>query len=236
MILQAEQTRVKGHFTAASYNIHRCTGVDGQSDPERIGRVLLELGAQVIGLQEVHSEDNVCALAAATGFTPIFGPTMQRKDSPYGNVLLSSYPIARSRRLDLSVDGREPRGAIAAELDIEGRAVKVVVTHLGLSSRERRFQVKRLKQVICSEQKEPLVLLADANEWFPWSPSLRLLHRFLGRFPAPRTYPSRFPLLSLDRIWVRPRQALIALCVHNSALTRIASDHLPLKAEIAREF
>jgi len=50
--------------------------------------------------------------------------------------------------------------------------------------------------------------------------------------PAPRTFPARWPLFSLDRIWISPRRRLLQVQVHASPLARIASDHLPLVAHI----
>ena len=227
-------------FTVASYNIHQCLGTDGRRDPGRISRVILELDAQVIGLQEVNSksgggseEAQMDYLAQATGLKAVLGPTMRRGDSHYGNVLLSSYPIAEIRHLDLSVPGREPRGAIDARLDIQGQAVRVIVTHLGLTASERRHQVARLKHVLGEEREQPLILLGDTNEWFPLSRAIRILQRCLGETPAKPTFPAWFPLLALDRIWVRPRGALEAVRVNKSPLARTASDHLPLKVTVA---
>jgi endonuclease/exonuclease/phosphatase family metal-dependent hydrolase len=76
------------------------------------------------------------------------------------------------------------------------------------------------------------VLLGDLNEWFLWGRPLRWLQGIFGKTPAPLTFPSGFPLFALDRIWVRPPTALITLEAHTSALSRVASDHLPVKAVI----
>lgn len=226
-------------FTAASYNIHQCVGTDGRRDPGRIARVILELEAQVIGLQEVNSrsggnreEAQMDYLAQRTGLKAVAGPTIWRGDSHYGNVLLTSYPIAGIRLVDLSVVGREPRGAIEAMLEIQGGAVRVIVTHLGLTASERRNQVKRLKHLLRGEREQPLIFLADTNAWFPLSRTTRVLQRCFGKTPAKPTFPSWFPLLSLDRIWVRPRRALDGVGVHKSPLAKIASDHLPLKVTV----
>ncbi len=227
-------------FKVASYNIHQCLGTDGRRDPGRIARVILELDAQVIGLQEVNSKSSsrledtqMEYLAQVTGLKAVAGPTVWRADSRYGNVLLSRYPIASTRLVDLSVAGREPRGAIDARLHIQGQAVRVIVTHLGLTASERRNQVKRLQQIVYGEREQLAILLGDTNEWFPLSRSIRTLHQCFGKSIAKPTFPARFPLLPLDRIWVRPRRALATVRVHKSPLAKIASDHLPLKVRIA---
>jgi endonuclease/exonuclease/phosphatase family metal-dependent hydrolase len=224
-------------LTVATYNIHQCVGMDKRHEPDRVARVILELDAQVIGLQEVSSGHRAGSLtkgeeylAEATGFHSVPGPTMLRGDSRYGNSLFSRFPVSDVRHIDLSVPGREPRGAIDALLHIDGRAVNVVVTHLGLNRAERRDQVRRLTESLRRERARLTVVLGDTNEWLPVSRSLSFLERCLGRSPRPRTYPSRYPVLALDRIWVRPRQALSGMCVHDTLLSRTASDHLPVKA------
>jgi endonuclease/exonuclease/phosphatase family metal-dependent hydrolase len=226
-------------LSVATYNIHQCVGVDACHEPDRVARVIVELDAQVVGLQEVSSGGSAGSLtkgeeylAQATGFTAIPGPTMLRGDSRYGNSLFSRFPVADVRHIDLSVQGREPRGAIDALLDIDGHTVHVVVTHLGLNRAERRDQVRRLTEVLRRERAKLTIVLADTNEWLPLSRSLASLERCLGRSPRPRTYPSRYPLLALDRIWVRPKQALSSIHVHNTPLARTASDHLPVKAQV----
>lgn len=226
-------------FSVASYNIHRCVGLDGRSDPGRIARIIREIDADIIGLQEVDSRSDrgkeshqVDYLANATGLSAVVGPTIQRYNGHYGNVLLTGRQIVSIRRLDLSVPGREPRGAIDVELDIEGEAIRVIVTHLGLSAAERRYQVNRLLAALSEVRNGLVIVLSDINEWLPVSRPFRWLHARLGRSHAPRTFPSFFPLFALDRIWVWPREALVDVSVHNTSLTRIASDHLPLKATI----
>jgi endonuclease/exonuclease/phosphatase family metal-dependent hydrolase len=226
-------------FTVVSYNVHRCIGMDRRHDPERVARVIREADGQVVGMQEVKSTHGALParaqmdyLSRATGLAPVAGPTILRKNSEYGNVLLTSYPVVYHRGVDLTVNGREPRGALEAVLDIYGREVRIVVTHLGLNPAERRHQVARLLEIATRETQGPLIVMGDINEWFPPSPALRSMNRHLGATRALPTFPSRLPVLALDRIWVRPKRALVALAVHRSALARIASDHLPVRAEL----
>ena len=80
---------------------------------------------------------------------------------------------------------------------------------------------------------ERVVVLGDINEWLPLSRPLRWLNALLGHSPRERSFPSRWPLFALDRVWVRPRHALLALKAHRSPLAEHASDHLPVKAIIA---
>ena len=223
----------------ASYNIHRGVGLDGRLDIWRIGRVIEQLRADIIGLQEVECQRNdgknchqLEQLADATGLTAVAGPTIQSHDGHCGNALLTAWPVLTVRRFDLSVHGREPRGALDVDLDIRGKTARVIVTHLGLRGAERRHQAKRLITAISEERAEFVIVLSDANEWLPAGRPLRRLHATLGKTRAPRTFPSVLPLLALDRIWVRPQEALLDIRIHKTTPSRIASDHLPLKALI----
>jgi phospholipase D1/2 len=113
--------------------------------------------------------------------------------------------------------------------------VQIVATHLGLRPGERRLQVRRLLALHESTPAVLSVLLSDLNEWLLRGRSPRWLRRHFTATPQPRTYPNRFPLFALDRIWVHPRSALTALAVRNSPAARAASDHLPRVAELATE-
>lgn len=222
-----------------SYNIHRCIGRDGRNDPERIARVIEELESDVVGLQEVESRfggsldmHQLNYLAEETGLYAVAGATVLRENSHYGNALLTRHRVREVRTHDVSVPGREPRGVLDVDLDVHGERLRVLVTHLGLGSRERRRQTRLLLDTVAAHPDEPVAILSDFNEWFPWRRPLRWMHDRLGRVPAPNTFPSVLPMMALDRIWVAPRRNLLSLAVHASPLSRIASDHLPLRAEV----
>ncbi|HEX9262919.1 MAG TPA: endonuclease/exonuclease/phosphatase family protein [Candidatus Binatia bacterium] len=226
-------------FSVLSYNIHECVGSDRWRNPARIAEVIKESGADIIGLQEVHSDASgteelhqMNYLAAASGLQAIPGPAVERKNGHYGNVLLTRYKILAVHNLNLSYPGREPRGAIDAELEIHGATVRVIVTHLGLRPAERRFQVKKLLFAISEPRASTIIILSDFNEWLPTGRSLRWIHTQLGKTALVRTFPSYFPIFALDRIWVSPAGALVKVFRVRTPLTRIASDHLPLKAII----
>jgi endonuclease/exonuclease/phosphatase family metal-dependent hydrolase len=223
-----------------SYNIHQCVGADGRRDPARIAEVLRQIEPDVVGLQEVDNRRGAGSeaiqldyLAHALGLHAIAGPTLVRPEGPYGNALLTRRPVLDVRHIDLTVYRREPRAAIDADLDIDGQVVRFVITHLGLLPGERRVQVRRLIEALDCSPEQIAVLCGDINEWFGVGRPLRWLHARFGRPPpAPRTFPSGFPLLALDRIWVRPRRSMLDLRAHDTRLARAASDHLPLSAEI----
>jgi endonuclease/exonuclease/phosphatase family metal-dependent hydrolase len=221
----------------ATYNIHRCIGCDGIEAHERIAAVLRRIDADVVALQEVGfdadgRETILSDLARSMDARAIAGPTLRDRKGRYGNAILSRIPPARVERLDISVPGREPRGALALELGLKGGAVRIVATHLGLHPGERRYQMGRLLPLLNAPEAGLTILMGDLNEWLSWGRPLRWLNHRFGRLPAPATFPSRRPLLALDRIWVDPAERLISVNLHRQAAAAMASDHLPLVAEL----
>lgn len=220
----------------ASYNTHGGVGLDFRFSARRIARVVLELRADIIALQELALQGDgrnmLEELRLDTGYHVLSGPTLRHKQIEYGNGLLTRCPILWAARVKLDVAGREPRGAIEAVLDCNGAPLRVIATHLGLSPGERHDQIGRLLDVIRAGPDIPTVLLGDLNEWFLRRRALRWLHEHFGESPACATFPSLLPVFALDRVWVAPAAALRRVHVHKSRRARVASDHLPLIAEI----
>jgi endonuclease/exonuclease/phosphatase family metal-dependent hydrolase len=234
-----------GALRVVTWNIHGCVGTDRRYDPERVAEVLRLLDADVVGLQEVDTRrpnhrgrDQLDFLAEHAGYDPIAGPNIVEHKGHYGNAVLTRLPVRRDDRIDLAVPQREPRGALDVEVDGPQGPVRIVVTHLGLASRERHDQVERLVSAIGPRpvEFEPTLLLGDFNEW-PLGGGARLrrlLHRFEGHYVA-RTFPSPLPVLPLDRIYVHPLPAWADHHVAKTRLTARASDHLPLVVDLAWE-
>jgi len=223
----------------ASYNVHGFVGVDGKRDVVRIANVLRSLDADVIALQEVTFEGSpeqatepVEFLAELSGFTSVCAPIQRHDGLPFGNALLTKLPMTGTRRICLSYPFREPRTALEVSIDTGERPLRVIATHLGLRPAERRFQVRRILEHVAGDEHSVTVLLGDFNEWFLVGRPLRWLHARFGRGAAVRTYPSRFPLFALDRIWVHPRRALTRFDAHFTQEARYASDHLPVVAQV----
>lgn len=226
-------------FRIATYNVHKCVGLDGRRDAGRTAAVLEELQADVIGLQELDNRSDgrsesaqMDFLAEKSGYEAIPGFTIKHLNGSYGNALLSRWPVLEKTEIDLSFKRREPRGAIEALVSIRNTAVTVIVTHLGLTFAERRYQVARLADFIRRRTSPFLVVLGDTNEWLPAYRGIVLLHRMLGKSPATRSFPSRLPLFPLDRIWIKPQNALKKIWVHRSRLAARASDHLPVVGDV----
>jgi len=224
-------------LTLATWNIHGGVGTDGRYDEDRVFDVLREMRADVVALQEVASLEThgtfLPRLTRATGYAAVAGPTLTRTRGDFGNAVLSRYPVCDVARLDLGLPGCEPRGALDVKIDIEGREVRVIATHLGLRPRERRAQVKRLLGALAEGDPHVTVLMGDLNEWYLWGRPVRWLHEHFRATPALATFPSWRPLFALDRIWVRPAAFLLGLQRHATACARRASDHLPLLATVA---
>ncbi len=216
----------------ASYNVHGCRGTDGKKDAQRIVQVIEDLGCDTIGLQEV--DYRLDYIAQKLHMQAIPGLTLARHDGPFGNALLTRRKVLDVRRLGFTYSRREPRNALDVDLEVNGETVRVIVTHLGLWPAERRYQVKKILEMIrATPSYERVIVLGDINEWLPLGRPLRWMNALFGRCPAERSFPSRWPMVALDRVWVRPRHALLALKAHRTPLAELASDHLPVKAIIA---
>lgn len=224
----------------ASYNIHSCVGLDGRRSPARIAAVLNELDCDVLALQEVdnqpgeHDESmQLEYLARELDMAAVPGLRIVRHTGEYGNAVLTRLPILRVERHDLSYASYEPRGALEVDVQVGRNVLRVIAAHLGLRRAERRFQWRQLMIAVAEAPLDtPTAMLGDMNEWYRRAATLREAHQTFGEPPAPVAFPSFAPFLALTRIWLRPRAALKSVEVHRTALSRVASDHLPLKATI----
>ena len=241
----------------ATWNVHSCVGTDGRCDPGRVAEVLAAIDADVIGLQEVDSRYSRTGgvahaefLADRLGLHLLVGPNLVEADGDFGNVLLSREAAEDHARIDLSVPGVEPRGAIDALIPVDGGRLRTVVTHLGLRAAERRRQLTVLRRLLDAPRPrapaavEPsadgtadgTVLLGDFNEWRerPFDAAGFGRSRAHGTRRL-RTFPSRLPLIALDRILAMahplpPRFREVHTV--RTPLARTASDHLPVVAEL----
>lgn len=218
----------------ATYNVHDCIGKDGQCSPERITAVLTELDADVIALQEVtldHAGERLASLQAVMQMRVLDGTLFDRGKGRYGNILLSRHCVVAQRWYQLTVTAREPRGVLDARLDIGGDMLRVCATHLGLTSRERRHQIGRLAELLDGDQFAT-VLLGDFNVWCG-SRELRPFARLGFQHLKVRSFPNWWvPLFPLDRIFAVSPVAIRRCWRHVSPLSRVASDHYPIVAEV----
>jgi len=220
----------------ATYNVHGCRGTDGILSVGRIAEVIRTMGVSLVGLQEVRKHDRSAdcldVLTRETGMRAVFGPARHGDDGAFGNALLSSLPIESYTLSSIGVPGLEPRGVLDVTVTLERLPLRVLVTHFGLRHRERRRQLEALQHKLQNAPWRPTLLLGDFNEWRPRSPILLRLSEAVSWASPVRSFPSKFPLLPLDRIWVRPHEAVIDVWAHDAAPARHASDHLPVCAAI----
>src|SRR5690606_32375654 len=174
-------------------------------------QVITELEADVVALQEFTYPASVAletrepvVLTTLDRYQCALGPTRQTVTECFGNALLTRHPILEVHRIDLSLERREPRGAIAATLDMGGTELHVLAAHLGLRVHERRFQVRQILDYLDSVQRTTFVVLGDFNDWLPGRSVVHVLDERCGRPPRPRSFPVQRPVLALDRIWVHP--------------------------------
>jgi endonuclease/exonuclease/phosphatase family metal-dependent hydrolase len=225
----------------ASYNIHKCRGMDGRTRPDRILEVVKQLDADLIALQEVDRrfgrKDGLLdpeAIRSETGMRLLVQSDLPQGHGWHGNALLVRRDPKTYRRLRLRLPGFEPRGAIVAELDFGDGEFRVIAAHLGLLRQSRVDQASALLRAHRELAPMPTLLMGDFNEWRRnrFSSSLSVLAPTFGAGPSPRSFPARRPIFALDRILGWPEGMVSALAVHKSPLARMASDHLPLTAEI----
>jgi endonuclease/exonuclease/phosphatase family metal-dependent hydrolase len=213
----------------ASWNVHAWVGEDGIRDPERVFEHLRRFDADIVALQEVDGLDWQ-GRADAAGYRSIWGPT---RSTTFGNALLLRPPVLASRRLDLSISGREPRGALDAVVELTAGPLRVMATHLGLRAFERRRQADQLaRQLRNRDAWLPVVLLGDLNDWTPSGRQLGPLTHALGPFSRLPTFPSRRPVLPLDRVACRTPGIEPAVSVMAWRGVASVSDHLPLRLEL----
>ena len=227
-------------LTFASYNIHKAVGLDRRRDPDRILAILREVDADVIALQEADrrfgQRASVLPLAAIEAHTPYRPvPLDTRPDSIgwHGNALLVRRGIKVAEAAIVPLPTLEPRGAIRADLLVEGRRLRVVGMHLDLSGLRRRQQ---LRAIIghCGDCGDhcPTVMMGDFNEWSVHGGSLREFHSQWRVLAPGRSFPSRQPVAQLDRIVLSREWQLHETRVHHSALAAKGSDHLPVFARV----
>lgn len=222
----------------ATWNIRAGLGTDLRRDPGRVMAGIAALRADVVALQEADFRLGLRPSALPrdrieeeTGLVPLpIGPNAVSLGW-HGNAILARPGIGVSGLERLDLPGFEPRGAVIVDLDgIE--PLRIVAVHLGLLRAARRRQLDAIREALHRHLPRPTVILGDFNER-----SLRVgLGRIAGRFriaETGKTFPSRTPLLPLDRIVHSADLEVTPLPIPRRRAP-YPSDHLPLLAEVRR--
>jgi endonuclease/exonuclease/phosphatase family metal-dependent hydrolase len=234
-------------FRIATYNIHKGRGLDGRTRVERIARVLKKLEPDIVALQEVvnHAGPSIehhqaSYLAEQLGHFFAIGETRKHRGGVYGNVTLSRWKFDLVRQSDLTIPGREERGVLRTDIRIGHRLVHVFNVHLGTAHRERRRQAIRLmdKDLLRAvDISGARIVLGDFNDWTHGLVTRTLSAEFhfsdIGaHLPRRRNYPAILPLLHLDHIYCDHHLKIAGARLERDRLTLLASDHLPLVADL----
>jgi endonuclease/exonuclease/phosphatase family metal-dependent hydrolase len=226
-----------------TYNIHRCRGMDRRTRPERVAAVLRDVDADVVALQEVvgagpSGVSQIEEIGAALAMGWVMSPTRRLRGHQFGNALLSRFPIVHHTEHDLSWKTCEPRCMQRVDVSVHGHVLHVYNVHLGTAILERRHQAQRLAALVTDRHVGGAkIVLGDFNEWMKGLTTTLLSQRlksvdlrsYLRRH---RTYPGLFPILHLDHIYYSGRVEILGAEMPRTRATLVASDHLPLIADI----
>jgi len=242
----------------ATYNIHKgFSAITRRLMLRDLRPQLHTLAADVLFLQEVHGRHDRHAaryehwpassqyefLADSVWTDFAYGKNAVYSDGHHGNAILSRYPITKWDNVDVSAYFFESRGLLHCEIDVPGWAHRLhcVNVHLGLLARGRRLQVKTLCEHIKTlvPPGSPLVIAGDFNDWRKEASDslvtdLGMAEVFeVTRGHPARSFPTRMPVFTLDRIYVRGFEVRHAHVHHGRAWARL-SDHAPLSATLTR--
>ncbi len=243
---------IKQPLKLMSYNVHGCLGLDGTISTDRIARVIVRQQPDIIALQELdvgrmrsQQIDQAEKIARKLEMKYHFHPTFRWGSEQYGNAILSRYPMALIKTKPLpQFDDKmkyEPRGAMWVTVDFHGVKIQVINTHLSIWRYERLLQINALlgeEWIGSPECYHPLILCGDFNA-VPGSLAYRkICQRLLdsqavleGHRPY-RTWWGRYPLSQIDYIFITEDFRVQSISVPRTSLDIVASDHLPLIAEL----
>lgn len=228
-------------LSVASYNVHKCVGADGVFDPDRVVQVVLELDADIIALQEADQRFgnrrgllDLRALLEKGGYRSVLDQGSRKLSHGWhGNVILfRTGSVTGVNRMKLP--GFEPRGAVLVDFDVLNMPIRIIGAHLGLLASSRARQAEAILNAAHPVDDRAVILLGDTNEWRiggrsalrPFDPHLSDVDMAIASFP------SRFPLWPLDRVLTNKHVTVYEMQAVETALSRVASDHLPVKALI----
>lgn len=222
----------------ATYNIRKCVGLDLRRQPRRILTVLEAMGADIAVLQE--ADKRLPPRPAALPHFVLDEAGWQAADLGgagslgwHGNAVIWRGDDMRVIETDhITLPGFEPRGAVRVVLETPIGPLQIVGMHLGLISTSRHQQLTHLNRELTEMPDLPTVWAGDFNDWSRGDKLDGLVPRLRFLPPEP-SYPAAQPLAALDRIALGAGLAAPHCGVYRDQPARIASDHLPVWADIA---
>lgn len=222
-----------------SFNIHGGYDRRGTRDLRRIRKMMDDLDIDIGVFQEMETRpsrggsiDDIATLSGPERMHNLPGLAMKEGEGWYGNLIVSRYPIIRSLIHHLGSERSfEPRNAVDALIQTPSGNIRVIGTHLSLTPWERWAEMNRLVSLmgeIEETEKTPLLLMGDINEWQLSSRLLRYLDTLMKPVPCGKSFPSRFPLFRLDRVWHDHCPFAVTAKTIRGKNTHHFSDHLPV--------
>jgi endonuclease/exonuclease/phosphatase family metal-dependent hydrolase len=208
---------------------------------------LEEVNADIVSLQEVVSHEGAAIadhqadyLAGRLGLFGAMGETRKHRGGAYGNVTLSRWDFKLVRPIDITIGTHEQRIALRTDIRLGGHILHVFNVHLGTAVRERRQQAIRLVDrdlLRAIDISGPRIVLGDFNEWVRGLVTKTLVAEFhltdlRAHLPRARSYPALLPVLHLDHIYFDHHLRVEKAFFHRSRRSLVASDHLPLVADL----
>jgi endonuclease/exonuclease/phosphatase family metal-dependent hydrolase len=245
-------------FIITSYNIHKgMSPLNRNVVMQGIADALTEVGSDILCLQEVQGQNLKRVLkyneypdqsqhewfGEYLSLKNSYGKNSEYENGHHGNAVLSRFPLDPKHNVNITVNKMEQRGVLHCEVQPEGWEVPIVVlcAHLNLLENDRKKQYEAISTYVndCIEQTQPLILAGDFNDWkkvscMQLAQRLNMREAFMScHDKLLPTFPSRLPVLSLDRIYVRNLEVKRAW-VHKGKPWSGLSDHLPISAELIR--
>lgn len=235
---------MKGHtLTLCTYNMHKGYRYSKRLVLSGIREALRALNCDVLCLQEIRGKDNhivgvfndqLAFLAEGTWPHTAYGKNMIYQHTHHGNAVLSQLPMQDIQHVDLTCSKVSRRGLMLCEL---AQGVFVICLHFGLLAKERRYQVKKLLELVIDQipEEKPLIIAGDFND-FSLSVDRTLtqqgfaeVSRLYGK-KLFKTFPSAVPLFPLDRVYYKNLTCQAARICQGVPWNKL-SDHCPLVAE-----
>lgn len=231
-------TKTATSLSIATYNVRKAIGRDYRRDPKRILESVADLGVDIVALQEADyrfkQRQAIFNSEQVRHLTSMHTVALNHNQNGlgwHGNILLVNPKMTILDARTIELPGLEPRGGLLVDLAHGGTEIRIISAHLGILAPYRRRQVEVLMEAADIESGRTTFVLGDFNCWGKSRWSLKPFRDFLHEAACGKTFPAGNPVASLDRIFYTDHAHLTSCGPVLNGLTRIASDHLPVRAQ-----